>query len=149
MATLYLAKSNRDLIERLYGAGKPFRAMWEVAIFSAVVAADVERWEALKSQDRGQEIPDRIFISNDKLGLIYLLAVANKKSSEILSASDDDDIWRVFEGYTNAGLDIIRTWLQDNPTDLIGDTTLIAQISEKARTMLKVQKNGSKIDPSF
>ena len=148
MATFYLPDNQRELISNLFGAERPFSTMYDVAIFAAMVAVDSDRFDSLESDERGQEIADRIFIQNDRHGLIYMLALAHENSSDVLSDERGDDIWRIFEGYAKAGLGIIEGWLQDNPIDL-GDKTLIAKITEKAKILNIKTASDSKVEIDF
>ena len=148
MATFYLPENQRALIGNLFGAEKPFSTMYDVAIFAAMVAIDSDRFDPLESDERGQEIADRIFIQNDRHGLIYMLALAHENSSVVLSDERGDDIWRIFEGYAKAGLGIIEGWLQDNPVD-VGDKILIAKITEKAKLINKKTAAAQPVEIDF
>ena len=148
MATFYLPENQRELIASLFGAERPFSTMYDVAIFAAMVAVDQDRYDELKTDERGQEIADRIFVQNDRHGLIYMLALAHENSSEVLSEERGDDLWRIFEGYAKAGLGIIEGWLQDNPIDL-RDKTFIAKITEKAKKLNGRTGSESKVDINF
>lgn len=134
MASLYMPAEKNDLIDSLCGPEKPFKFLYEAAVFAAMVAVDKGVWEPLDPKSRGQEIPDRIFSNNGYGGLIYLTALQYEKSSDIFTDERDAEIWRIFEGYCSAGFTEIESWVQDNPTEVAHDKTLIAKISEKAKS---------------
>jgi len=145
MATFYLPEDQRDLINALYGSSeKPFATMYEVAIFAAMVAVDDDRFDPLDASERGQEIPERIFADNDKLGLVFVLAASHAGDSDVLSDERYDEVWRIFEGYAKSGLSLIEGWRQENPTDESGLDTLLEKINTKARALL--HEDGSKKD---
>lgn len=151
MATVYLPGEYVDLVDGLYGAGKPFRYMWEVAVFAACVAADENSWEALPSSARGrQEISDQIFKQNERAGLVYLLALKHRGDSSIFNDDQEDLIWRIFEGYVNSGIQILHSWRLQNPTDLRGQDTILEKITLRAKQLGAVDVGPEiEINPSF
>ena len=83
--------------------------MYEVAIFAAMVAVDDDRFDPLDSSERGQEIAERIFADNDKLGLLFVLATSHTSDSGLLSEDGYDEVWRILRDTRRAGLGLIES----------------------------------------
>ena len=151
MATIYFPEEYRDLVDGLYGAGRPFRTMWEVAVFAASIAADEDLCELLPTSARGrQEISDQIFKQNDREGLVYLLALKNRGNSSVFDDDQDDLVWRIFEGYVNSGVQILHSWRLQNPTDIEGDATILEKITHKAKQLHNAHDDSAiEVDPTF
>lgn len=55
-----------------------------------------------------------------------------KKDASCLKHENLNDAVKVFEGYCNAGLSIIQSWMDENPGDPTGIETLEKKIIEQA-----------------
>lgn len=143
MATVWLSNEYRDVADRLAKnptaeAGKQiFPTYMELAVFAALVGFSDGRKLDLDPQKRGPEIPDEIFVRNQRDGIVYLMALQDAKTAEILREKNEHDCWRIFESYANRGLSLISDWLLANPTDVDGVTTVLTAIKERAVQLIE------------
>ncbi|ELP5695797.1 hypothetical protein ACM93F_003604 [Enterobacter ludwigii] len=146
MATFYFDSKyssicNKLADEKVIKTGdKIFNTLMDLAVFSAIVAINKGPTAVEKN---GSEIPDRIFINNNKEGLIYMIALMDTKDPYILK--DDRLCWKIFQEYANTGMSEIAGWLTDNPTDITGVDTLLNVIADKASKLLDIEEGSKQI----
>ncbi|WP_395301156.1 hypothetical protein V1599_05565 [Enterobacter sp. ECC-175] len=114
---------------------KIFNSFVDLAVFAAIVAINKTPTPIEKN---GREIPDRIFISNHKEGLVYMIALMDTKDPYILK--DERKCWKIFQEYANTGMSEIAGWLTDNPTDITGVDTLLNIIANRASNLLDIEE---------
>jgi dnd system-associated protein 4 len=107
--------------------GSLFRTMRELLCFSAVLGYHYGKKVPLGKKTI--EIPSRVFENSDfATDIIYLLALCEKRTGEILKPDREGDVIKIFEEYANGGLEKIGEWLRETPEDAYGDQALINAI---------------------
>lgn len=114
-----------DLIDRLYGADKIFRYIYEVLCFAAYVGLHGGSRKKIKSKDEPVRL--RLFEDNELDRHIWSINLFN--GNDVALLKDSTQCLEVFEEYANGGLEIIDNKLKDHPEDLTGIDTLSAMIS--------------------
>ncbi len=92
------------------------------------------------------------YASDQKDAFIYLLALITEKNGTILKDEQLPSAIKIFEEYSNAGLEEIQLWLDENPADHDAVDTIIDKIYEQAikNTNLKTSiDNPNDIDVNF
>src|SRR5262245_12324226 len=106
------ATDKKDIIEALTSESSGgFKEIWRVLLFAAMLGFKHERREPLSSVDSGEAIRQDSFGNSPVWpGLLYLLALVEKESSEALQASEESEELRItlFEEYANGGLALLK-----------------------------------------
>jgi len=134
-------RKHEPLVERLtQGEHVIFQHNKDLMVFAAMVGYSQEKFEPV-GQSKIQ-ITLGTYANTQQDTYIYLLALLKNKDAACLKTDNLNDAVKVFEGYCNAGLAIIQTWLEDNPGDPTGIDTLERKIIEQiTRNEMTSQKN--------
>ena len=141
MAQIWRDNKYTQLAERLVDketnacGQKIFINYRELMVFAAMIGFHYGKCKAVA--ERGFEIPQRVFESNDSDAYVYLCALQNKKDGEIFREKNDNECWRIFESYANSGLEIIDTWLLTNVNDIDGVDTILNEMKKVAAEMME------------
>jgi dnd system-associated protein 4 len=107
--------------------GEPvFQTIMDLLIFAAGVGFGINERSAVPSG--AKVIPYAIFERNQKDGFIHLIAMAAAKSPTTLADKEMENAVQIFEEYASAGLKEMQRWLNANPTDTFGVSTLMTRI---------------------
>ena len=144
MATIYISNAHKDVAERLARnptaiAGKPiFSTYMHLTAFAAMVGYANGKSLSVEAKNRGAEIEDQVFERRGLDGLVYLLALDEKKDGNILREDSVSECWRLVERYAEGGFEIIQQWLLDAPGDVDGVDALLSRVTEAAAEKAKV-----------
>jgi dnd system-associated protein 4 len=123
-------RKHESLVEKLtQGEHVIFTHNKDLMVFAAMVG-----YSAKKTRPVG---PNKIqitlgtYANTQQDTYIYLLALLETKDATCLKGDNLNDAVKVFEGYCNAGLDIIQSWIDENPGDPTGIDTLEKKILEQ------------------
>lgn len=139
MAQIWRDKQYTQLADRLvdkatgYCGQKIFPSYRELMVFAAMVG--FHHGKNSPVNEKGYEIPQRVFESNESDAYVYLCALQDQKSGEIFRENNDNDCWKIFESYANSGLEIIDNWLLDSPGDIDGVETILIEMKKIAASM--------------
>lgn len=145
MAQIWRDNKFTQLAERLVDketnecGQKIFLNYRELMVFAAMVGFHYGQFKAVV--EKGFEIPQRVFESNDSDAYVYLCALQDQKSGEIFREKNDNECWKIFESYANAGLEIIDNWLLDFPGDIDGVETILNEMAKVAAKMIESDDN--------
>ena len=103
-----------------------------------VVAALVGYENGKKARDitKGTkgEIRATVFQSKGMDSYVYLLAVADTGSPEILREESGASLYKIFEEYMNGGFSIIYDWLKDGTKDI--ESVLLSEMNQRVMEAL-------------
>lgn len=134
---VHVAKDKADLVKALTvteGKTGPFQTYADVVVFAASLGAKRKKRVPLKEVSKREPAPIglEIFISRGYESLIKLIAVAETKNPQILSATDvnaEAERLTIFEEYANGGLELLREEFR-GASDYL-DQLLLMLISER------------------
>lgn len=121
---IHRASDKEEIIAALV-AGKVgvFREIWRLLLFAAQVGFKNRRREPLSSIDSGKGIDQSTFGNCPAWpGILYLVALVESDSSDVLSSSSDREEERItaFQEYANGGLALLAEFFKDRICDLDG-----------------------------
>ena len=119
-----------ELISRLNsGERSIFQYLKDIMVFAAMVGYS----EGVREPVTGDtiEIILDTYSSDEKDRFIYLLALIETKDGACLKDANLHSSIIFFEEYCNAGLAIIKRWLDENPGDLGGVDTILEKVYER------------------
>ena len=144
MATIYISNAHKEVAERLARnptaiAEKPiFSTYMHLMVFAAMVGYANGKNSSVEAKNRGEEVEDQVFERRGLDGLVYLLALDEKKDGNILREDKVNECWRLVERYAEGGFEIIQQWLLDAPGDVDGVDALLSRVTEAAARKAKV-----------
>lgn len=138
---IFFDTKHDELIEEIVNKERVFNTLMELACFAATIGWDTST--EVISKSRSKTAPERVFHSNEKSGLVYLIGVARKKSIECLR--DENISWREFQISVDIGMMLLNQWCCEHPSKSKSEVILFKML-EKAE--LSLEDNGSDIDIS-
>lgn len=124
-------RKHEPLVEKLtQGDYVIFNHNKDLMVFAAMAGYSFKKFEPVSS-DKIQ-ITLGTYSTTQQDTYIYLLALLEKKDASCLKHENLNDAVKVFEGYCNAGLSIIQSWMDENPGDPTGIETLEKKIIGQA-----------------
>ncbi len=123
-----------------------FPTIKHLQCFAALLGFDQNRREKL-DRSNIENIEWHTFENTKHEYYIYLIALAETKDIAILrqdihnaeSTVKGEDMVRIFEEYANGGFEIIRSWLDKNPSDPFGDKAILLAMEKLG--FLKKEEN--------
>lgn len=121
--------------------------------FAAFLGYDQQRRAKLEDRGNLENIEWHIFENTSHDFYIYLLALAESGDMNVLkydtqnssNALSGKDMVEVFEEYSNAGFEILRSWLNKNPTDPYGHKAILAGL-QKAGYLDEEENNFDEVE---
>ncbi|WP_286888032.1 hypothetical protein [Pseudoalteromonas sp. ESRF-bin5] len=138
---VYRDRKHEPLVEKLVQAdSRIFNHNKDLMVFAAMVGYSNDKFEPVSS-DKIQ-ITLGTYANTQQDTYIYLLALLKMKNATCLKCANLNDAVKIFEGYCNAGLSIIQSWMDESPGDPTGIDTLEKKIVEQAlRNELRSQQS--------
>jgi dnd system-associated protein 4 len=129
MRRIQRAKDKAEVIDKLTSDIKnegvarpaPFKEIWRLLLFCALLGFKAGKREPLNTVDQGKGIDQSSFGNSPAWpGVLYLIGLVETQSTTLLASSDEADAARIqmFEEYANAGLTILREKCQSGEPDL-------------------------------
>lgn len=100
-----------------------FPTIRELICFAAMLGYSEGRRMPLDRNKGLEDISYQQFERNDSQDLIYMIALAETKSADLLRDDSKEDFVSIFEEYANGGLEIISEWMREN-NDAVGDRAI-------------------------
>ena len=120
MATVYFDKQFAPLVDIFCKSKNEttkkqiFDKNYDFMIFAALIGQHYyDSCKDVNVEHGPNEIPDRIFYSNSKENVTYLLALHSEKSGDILKDKNDRDCWNYLERYASLGCEEIAKWISE------------------------------------
>lgn len=127
------SKEFEPLVERFakpeIGKVKIFTNIKDFMVFAALVGFEYDLFEEIDTKDK-ISISLETYSNTDHDAYIYLLALHKTNSIDVLKNESLNDTVKIFEGYCNAGLIIIRSWVDKNPSNEDGIDIFFNEIYE-------------------
>lgn len=152
--TLNVKRNRRHeaLVERFCpkeAAQEPvFRYIKDLMVFAAILGYSNNKKEEIEGSGT-IPITLQTYSTDRKDYYIYLIALAYSKDPEILKNDRLIEAVEIFEKFCNGGLAIIDRWLEENPKDPNGISTLVSKINEGFFDFSNEGSAGSADDATF
>ena len=106
------SKEFEDTLQKLGGAGsKLFPTLREALTFCATLGFKERRKKPLSSSIGTEDIAGAQYMSNEAVDMMFALALADAKDSDILRPQREGECVRIYEEYANGGLELIQSWI--------------------------------------
>lgn len=102
-----------------------FPTIREFLCFSALLGYSEGRRIPLDRSEGIEDVSYQQFERNEAVEIVYAIAIAEEKSSDILKEDRESDCAQIFEEYANGGMILIDEWLSAS-ADLAPDKAIFA-----------------------
>ncbi len=136
MRDIHILKTNEPLARRLAESSHPvtraslFPTFRELACFAALVGFDAGESKPLVGQTQSL-VDGRIFGNSEQaIDIQYLIGLAGTRDQKILldDPAQEERLVSLFEGYVNAGFQILALWMSETPSDPDGDKAILSAL---------------------
>jgi dnd system-associated protein 4 len=112
-------------LQRLGGRdAKMFPTLREALTFCAVLGYKERRKKPLDPNVGTEDIAGAQYQLNDAVDMIFALALADSKTSDILRVDREKECVQIYEEYANGGLELVQSWL-DRYADVDVETAVL------------------------
>tara|TARA_R110002072_G_scaffold271796_1_gene431796 strand:- start:10 stop:468 length:459 start_codon:yes stop_codon:yes gene_type:complete len=100
-----------DTLQKLGGTGAVmFTTLREALTFCAVLGYKERRRKPLDAKT--EDIAGAQYHLNDAVDMVFALALADAKKSDILRPDRERECVQIYEEYANGGLEIVQSWIE-------------------------------------
>lgn len=89
-----------------------FPTLREALSFCAVLGYKERRKKPLNPQAGTEDIAGAQYQINEAVDIVFALALADAKNSDILRPEQEKDCVQIYEEYANGGLDLVQSWVE-------------------------------------
>lgn len=89
-----------------------FPTLREALSFCAILGYKERRKMSLDSHAGTEDIAGAQFQLNEAVDIVFALALADAKNSDILRPELEKDCVQIYEEYANGGLDLVQSWVE-------------------------------------
>lgn len=99
-------------LQKLGGQGATmFPTLREALSFCAMLGYKERRRVALNPQAGAEDIAGAQYQLNDAVDILFALALAESKTSDVLRPDRERDCVQIYEEYANGGLELVQSWI--------------------------------------
>lgn len=115
-SSVHRSKVFENTLQALGGANaKLFPTLRDALSFAAALGYRERRRQELDERAGREDIQAQIYNGNEAVDLIFSIALAEKKTAEILKPENEKECIKIFEEYANGGLALITEWIERYP----------------------------------
>lgn len=89
-----------------------FPTLREALSFCAVLGYKERRKRPLNPHAGTEDIAGAQYQINEAVDIVFALAIADAKNSDILRPEQEKDCVQIYEEYANGGLDLVQSWIE-------------------------------------
>lgn len=105
------SRKYEETLQLLGGKDAMFPTLREALTFCAVLGYKERRRLPLDSSGT-EDIAGAQYMNNDAVDVLFALALAEKKQSDILREDQEKECIQIYEEYANGGLDLVASWIE-------------------------------------
>lgn len=115
-SSVHRSRKYEDTLQMLGGhKDKLFPTLREALSFAAALGYHEGRRLKLDEKAGREDIQAQIYNGHDAVDLIFSIALAEVKSTDILKPSNEKECIQIFEEYANGGLSLLTEWIERYP----------------------------------
>lgn len=146
-------KRSRQFEETLQKLGgrdaKLFSTLREALSFCAILGFRERRKVPLNPNSGTEDIAGAQYQSNDAVDMLFALALADSKTSDILRPEREKECVQIYEEYANGGLEMVQSWLDRFADVDVEDAVWRGLNSIGVKPPAASQPAGEVVDPVF
>jgi dnd system-associated protein 4 len=108
-------KRSRDFENTLQKLGgkdaRLFSTLREALTFCAILGYKERRKVPLNPNGGTEDIAGAQYQTNEAVDMVFALALADTKTSDILRPEREKECVQIYEEYANGGLELVKTWI--------------------------------------
>lgn len=106
------SKSFEQTLQKLGGKdAKMFPTLREALTFCAILGYKERRRVPLTSNAGTEDIAAAQYWDNEAVDMVFALALAESKDSDVLRPDRERDCIQIYEEYANGGLELVQSWI--------------------------------------
>ena len=106
------SKAYEATLQKLGGQGATmFATLREALTFCAMLGYKERRRLPLSLQAGVEDIAGAQYQINDAVDMLFALALAESKTSDVLRPDRERDCVQIYEEYANGGLELVQSWI--------------------------------------
>lgn len=106
------SKSFEQTLQKLGGKdAKMFPTLREALTFCAILGYKERRRVPLASNAGTEDIAAAQYWDNEAVDMVFALALAESKDSDVLRPDRERDCIQIYEEYANGGLELVQSWI--------------------------------------
>lgn len=144
-ATVFIDSNYYPMVSDAVSTLKLFDSNLAFGVVAALVGYENGKKARDISKGTKGEIRASVFQSKGMDSYVYLLAVADSGSPEILREESGASLYKIFEEYMNGGFSIIHDWLKDGTKDI--ETVLLSELNQRVMEALSLMPKPPIEDP--
>ena len=126
-----------------------FPTLREALTFCAVLGYRERRKLALDPNAGTEDIAGAQYQINEAVDVVFALAIANSKNSDILRPEKEKECVQIYEEYANGGLELVESWI-DRFSDLsVEDAVWRGLNSIGVKSPTSAKPAGEIVEPNF
>lgn len=107
------SKTVEATLQKLGGQGATmFSTLREALTFCAMLGYKERRRVPLSAQAGTEDIAGAQYQINDAVDMLFALALAESKTSDVLRPDRERDCVQIYEEYANGGLELVQSWIE-------------------------------------
>lgn len=126
-----------------------FSTLREALSFCAVLGYKERRKQALDAQSGTEDIAGAQYQSNEAVDVVFALALADAKNSDILRPDRERECVQIYEEYANGGLDLIQGWIEKYSDQSVEDAVWRGLGSIGVKPPAPAQPVNEVVEPQF
>lgn len=105
------SRKYEETLQQLGGKDAMFPTLREALTFCAVLGYKERRRLPLDTSGT-EDIAGAQYMNNEAVDVLFALALAEKKQSDILREDQEKECVQIYEEYANGGLDLVASWIE-------------------------------------
>lgn len=106
------SKQYEETLQKLGGKDATmFPTLREALTFCAVLGYKERRKVPLDANVGTEDIAGAQYQTNSAVDMVFALALADRKSSDILRPDQEKECIKIYEEYANGGLELVQSWI--------------------------------------
>ena len=143
------SKVFEDTLQKLGGKDAMFPTLREALSFCAVLGYKERRRLRLDGSAGTEDIAGAQYQLNEAVDIVFALAVAEEKNSDILKPDNEKECVQIYEEYANGGLELIQGWVDRFADISVEDAVMRGLSSIGVKPPTDAQSSRDVVAPSF
>lgn len=126
-----------------------FPTLREALTFCAILGYKERRKKPLDSQAGMEDIAGAQYQLNEAVDVVFALALADAKTSDILRPDRERECVQIYEEYANGGLDLVQSWVERFSDLSVDDAVWRGLNSIGIKPPIQPKSTSEVVEPTF
>ncbi|WP_156942631.1 hypothetical protein [Mesorhizobium sp. L48C026A00] len=126
-----------------------FPTLREALTFCAVLGYKERRRQPLDTRAGTEDIAGAQYQLNEAVDVIFALALADRKNSDILRPDKERECVQIYEEYANGGLELVQSWIDRYSDQSVEDAVWRGLSTIGVKPPIPSNSAGEIVEPTF